>query len=95
MRDLLHRDGKEIGEPERVWPRTILLVVFQTLAALRDRGDVAGGNSPETVVRLVHFFKPLGAIAKSVDVSGHVDVVAQHSTEVQTDMLTMTKGSSL
>ena len=56
----------------------MLLVVLQTLAALRDGGDVAGGNPPETVVRLVHFFKPLGAIAKSVDVSGCVDVVAQH-----------------
>jgi len=77
MCDLLHRGGKELGEPEGVRRRTVLLVALQTLAALRDARDVAGGNPPETVVRLVHFFKPLGAIAKSLDVSGRVDVVAQ------------------
>ena len=77
MCDLLHRGGKELGEPEGVRRRAVLLVALQTLAALRDARDVAGGNPPETVVRLVHFFKPLGAIAKNLDVSGRVDVVAQ------------------
>jgi hypothetical protein len=75
MCDLLHRGGKELGEPEGVRRRTVLLVALQPLAALRDGGDVAGGNPP--AVRLVHFFKPLGAIAKNLDVSGRVDVVAQ------------------
>ena len=68
MCDLLHRDRQEIAEPEGVRRGTMLLVVLQTLAALRDRGDVAGGNPPKTVVRLVHFFKPVGAIVKSVEV---------------------------
>jgi hypothetical protein len=38
---------------------------------------VTRGNPPKTAVRLVHFFKPPGAVAKGVDVSGCVDVVAQ------------------
>jgi len=55
----------------------MFLVVFQPLAAVRDRGDVAGGNPPETITGLIHLFEPLGAVAKYLGVIRLVSEIAQ------------------
>src|SRR5467141_3030046 len=69
--------GKVLGKPERVRSCAMFLVVFQPLAAVRDRGDVAGGNPPETITGLIHLFEPLGAVAKYLGVIRLVSEIAQ------------------
>src|ERR1700674_1053974 len=55
----------------------MLLVVFQPLAALGDRGNVAGRDPPETVAWLVHLFEPFRAVAKYLGVIRLVSEIAQ------------------
>jgi len=56
-------------KPERIWSRTVGLIVFETLAPFRNGRNVTRRNPPQAVVRLIHLFKPLGAFPEYFDVS--------------------------
>ena len=68
---------ERLGEPKGKRSRTVALVVLEAFAALGDGGKVSCGDPPEAVDGLVHFFKPLSAVAQDARMIGLVDVVAQ------------------
>src|SRR5215470_11349583 len=59
------RLGKKLLEPERICRRAMQLVVLEPFTAFRYLGNVARGNPPEAIMRLVHFLEPFGAVSKN------------------------------
>jgi hypothetical protein len=53
------------------------LVVLEAFAAFGNGRNVARGNPPQAVVRLIHFLEPIRALAENFNVSGVVDETAQ------------------
>src|SRR2546430_17391768 len=66
-----------LRKPKGIRSRAMRLVMLQPLAALGNRWDVAGGNPPQAVMRLVHLYETLRPVAEYLHVIRLVGVSMQ------------------
>ena len=73
----------------------MFLVMLQALAAFGNRGNVARGDPPEAIIRLVHLLEPFGAVAKDAGMVGFVSEIAQGLDRLPNGHIDDDEGSSL